>query len=277
MSNIEWTNQTWNPVTGCSKVSAGCKNCYAITMSHRLQAMPNMQNRYGGTTKKRENGTINFTGKVMCHEAVLNKPYKWRKSRKVFVNSMSDLFHENVPVSFIKKVFKVMNDTPHHTYQVLTKRPERLKEINNLVNWSRNIWLGVSCENQETTNSRIPLLCTTDAKVRFVSFEPLLGEIDLYHDDVIDCFVKYGKNMTEEHATNLVNWAIVGGESGHNARPISLDDIVDLVDNLQEFGVATFVKQLGTQLAKELKMSTKKGNVFSEFPKNLQVREYPKL
>lgn len=161
-SSIEWTEMTWNPTTGCSKVSQGCKFCYAEIMSKRLQAM--------GIEKYKDNF------EVRIHPDALKAPYTWKKSKIVFVNSMSDLFHNEVPLSFIKRVFKVMRDNPQHVFQVLTKRAERLLELNNELKWSHNIWMGVSVENQKV-EERIDLLRKTDARVKFLSLEPLLGPL----------------------------------------------------------------------------------------------------
>ena len=184
-SGIEWTEVTWNPVTGCTKISAGCKNCYAERMAKRLQAM--------GLEQYKDGFKVNLAPKM------LDLPYTWKKPRVVFVNSMSDLFHPDVPLEYIKKVFQVMNTTPH-TYQVLTKRSERLKELACELDWTENIWMGVSVEN-EKVSSRILDLISTPAKVKFLSVEPLIGPV---------------KNLYTEH----IDWVIVGGESGPKARPI---------------------------------------------------------
>lgn len=210
-SKIEWTESTWNPVTGCTKISPGCKNCYAERMSKRLLAMgqPNYKNGF----------------KLTMHEHVLELPLKWKKPQMIFVNSMSDLFHENVTDEFIIKTFNVMNQTPWHTYQVLTKRNERLIEINHKLNWSNNIWMGVSVENINYKN-RINYLCKTDAKTKFVSFEPLIGSV--------------GKlNL------NGIDWAIVGGESGPKARDMSKKWVVDIQNQCLAQNVLFFFKQWG--------------------------------
>ena len=185
-SSIEWTEMTWNPVTGCTKISAGCKYCYAEIMTRRLQAM--------GLEKYKDGFSIR------THEDALDTPYSWKGSKIVFVNSMSDLFHSGVPLSFIKKVFEVMNNTPQHTYQVLTKRAERLFELHDQLHWTPNIWMGVSVEDSRVLH-RIDFLQQTNAQVKFLSCEPLIGPI---------------QNMNLEN----INWVIVGGESGRKARPI---------------------------------------------------------
>ncbi|HEU5166846.1 MAG TPA: phage Gp37/Gp68 family protein, partial [Chitinophagaceae bacterium] len=161
-SSIEWTEKTWNPTTGCNKLSAGCKFCYAEVMSYRLQAMG---------MEKYKNGF-----KITIHPETLTIPYTWKKPSLVFVNSMSDLFHKDVPLSFIKKVFKVMNDTPQHTYQVLTKRPEIVLKYNHELTWSKNIWMGTSVEDERVVG-RIDALRKTDAHIKFLSLEPLIGPL----------------------------------------------------------------------------------------------------
>lgn len=213
MSAIEWTSETWNPLVGCTKVSAGCKGCYAIRQAWRNAHMPHTAERYAGTVAKTSSG-LNWTGQVNLVESVLDKPLRWRKPRRVFVNSMSDLFHESVPDEWIDRVFAAMALAPQHTFQVLTKRPERLRawfggtsgmtreahvliaignrlrgqpmstRIAALAAMNRrwplpNVWLGVSVEDQATADARIPLLLETPAAVRFVSAEPLLGPVDL--------------------------------------------------------------------------------------------------
>ena len=210
-SSIEWTEMTWNPTTGCDKVSAGCKYCYAEVMAQRLHAMG---------VKKYKDGF-----QLRLHEDALNIPYEWRKPKVVFVNSMSDLFHKEVPLSFIQKVFEVMNDTPLHTYQVLTKRAERLFELHDKLNWTKNIWMGVSVENENATY-RIDFLRETNAKIKFLSCEPLIGPL---------------MNMNLEN----IHWAIVGGESGHKARPMQEWWVWDIRQQCAEQGVAFFFKQWG--------------------------------
>jgi len=210
-SSIEWTEMTWNPVTGCSKISAGCKYCYAEVMARRLQAM--------GLEKYKDGFTIR------THEDALFTPYGWKGNKIVFVNSMSDLFHPDVPLSFIRKVFSVMNNTPQHTYQVLTKRAERLFELNEQLTWTPNIWMGVSVEDARVIN-RIDFLRNTNARVKFLSCEPLIGPIQSMNLDGI-------------------NWVIVGGESGKKARPLKEWWIWDIRQQCQEAGVAFFFKQWG--------------------------------
>jgi protein gp37 len=210
-SSIEWTEMTWNPTTGCTKISAGCKFCYAEVMSKRLQAM--------GVPKYKD------AFKVRTHEDQLNIPYTWKHSKIVFVNSMSDLFHEQIPLEFIKKVFAVMNDNPNHVFQVLTKRAERLYAVHKELKWTHNIWMGVSVENQNVTD-RIDFLRKTRARVKFLSCEPLIGPLARMNLSKID-------------------WVIVGGESGHKARPMNPDWALDIQEQCEQADVRFFFKQWG--------------------------------
>lgn len=233
LSKIEWTETTWNPITGCTKISAGCKNCYAQRLAHRLHLMGNV----------RYENDFNLT----LHHDVLNYPRKWKKSRLIFVNSMSDLFHKDVPSKFIKDVFKVMNECPQHNFQVLTKRSGRLKKIANQLTWTNNIWMGVSVENQEMTN-RIEDLKSTPAKIKFISFEPLLGPI---------------KNMS----LNGIDWAIVGGESGPKARPMKQSWVNSLLKQCDKSDVAFFFKQWGG-VQKHRTGRTLNGRTYDNMPKS---------
>jgi len=210
-SAIEWTEATWNPVTGCTKISIGCQNCYAERMAYRLQAM----------------GQPNYIDgfKVRTHEKVLTLPLKWKKPRTIFVNSMSDLFHEEVPVSFISKVFRVMEQTSQHIFQVLTKRSDNLRKLSSSLPWPDNVWMGVTVENNRH-RQRIEDLRNTSAKIKFVSFEPLLGPI------------------TNINLTNI-DWVIVGGESGPKARPVSSLWVKDIRDQCIASNVPFFFKQWG--------------------------------
>jgi protein gp37 len=210
-SHIEWTEMTWNPTTGCDKVSAGCKFCYAEVMTRRLKAM--------GVDKYKEGF------KIKVHRNALKIPYSWKSSKTVFVNSMSDLFHKDVPLSFITRVFDVMNDNPQHVFQVLTKRSDLLLKYNKSLKWGNNIWMGVSVENDKVLN-RVDDLRQTDAKVKFLSCEPLIGPLF---------------NMNLEN----IDWAIVGGESGPKARPMEEIWVWDIKQQCQEAGVAFFFKQWG--------------------------------
>lgn len=210
-SSIEWTEMTWNPTTGCDKISAGCKYCYAEIMSKRLQAM--------GVEKYKDNF------EVRTHESALNIPYTWKNSKIVFVNSMSDLFHKDIPFDFIKKVFSVMNDNPQHVFQVLTKRAERLFELHKELKWTHNIWMGVSVENDKVRH-RIDHLRKTKARVKFLSLEPLIGP------------------LTNLNLTNI-DWVIVGGESGHRPRPMKPEWVLDIQEQCEQNDIAFFFKQWG--------------------------------
>lgn len=209
-SSIEWTEVTWNPVTGCDKVSAGCKNCYAERMAKRLQSMG---------VEQYSNGF-----ELSLAPQVLDLPRKWKKQKVVFVNSMSDLFHERVPLEYIQRVFKVMNET-NHLYQVLTKRSKRLLEISNKLTWTKNIWMGVSVENQTFTH-RVNDLAKSPAKVKFLSIEPLIGPISEIYLDNID-------------------WVIVGGESGPKARLMKKEWVDYIKEKCIEKGIPFFFKQWG--------------------------------
>ena len=210
-SKIEWTEVTWNPVTGCTKISQGCKFCYAERMSKRLQAMG---------VRKYENG---FS--ITVHESTLDDPLTWKRPRLVFVNSMSDLFHKSVPFSFIEAVFETMNRAPRHTFQVLTKRPRRVASLNERLHWTPNIWLGTSIES-ELWLERLTWLKGTSAQIKFLSLEPLLGPLP---DIQLDC----------------IDWVIVGGESGPGARPMEADWVRDIRDMCLGSNVPFFFKQWG--------------------------------
>jgi protein gp37 len=221
-STIEWTDWTWNPVAGCSVVSAGCSNCYAMRMAARLAAMGT--DKYRGLTRKSGRRAV-WTGTIRCDERVLDAPRVWRKPRRIFVNSMSDLFHPNVPVSFIRRVWSVMQETPRHTYQVLTKRPERLAEVARELPLLRNVWLGTSVEDDRVLD-RIGALRQVPATVRFVSFEPLIGSVA-------------SADLTGIH------WVIVGGESGPRARPMDSAWVAEIEALCRNARIAFFFKQWG--------------------------------
>ena len=210
-SNIEWTDVTWNPVTGCTKISQGCKNCYAERMAKRLRNM--------GATKYQKGFS------VAVHETALGDPLTWKQPRFVFVNSMSDLFHQAVPDTFVESVFNVMNCAPRHTFQVLTKRPHRVVRMTERLHWTPNIWLGVSIESKQWLG-RLPLLKETGAHVKFLSLEPLLGPLPRMELGGID-------------------WVIVGGESGPGARPMQAAWVRDIRDQCGRIHVPFFFKQWG--------------------------------
>jgi len=221
-SSIEWTEATWNPIAGCTVLSPGCTNCYAMRLASRLAAMG--QEKYQGTTRV-SGGRPKWNGKLNLDPPSLDLPRKWKKGRLIFVNSMSDLFHEKVPLEFIQKVFATMNETPQHTYQVLTKRASRLQELSPKLKWGANIWMGVSVESEHYVR-RIENLRRTRAKTKFLSLEPLLGPLD--HIDLDD-----------------IDWVIVGGESGPGARPMKRAWVSSIRDQCIEKGVAFHFKQWG--------------------------------
>jgi protein gp37 len=240
-SGIEWTEATWNPLVGCSILSPGCIRCYAMRMAARLEAMGHA--RYQGTTRKVHGHTV-WTGLVnVAPDDTLHKPLTWKKSRMIFVNSMSDLFHEDVSWRVIDKIFAVMELAEKHTFQVLTKRARIMREY--MANSDRarrsrwpppNVWLGVSAERQREADERIPYLLATPAAVRFVSAEPLLGPLDI---------IRYMPDPTENCPQTRLDWVIVGGESGPRSRPMRPSWARDLRDQCTRAGVPFFFKQLG--------------------------------
>jgi len=223
-TSIEWTDATWNPVAGCSIITGGCTNCYAMRMAARLEAMG--VEKYRGLTRKSA-GRYIWTGHVRVDYDALEIPFTWRKPRKIFVNSMSDLFHEDVPPDFISRVWSVMQHTPQHTYQILTKRPDRMRlvTIEKHLRTLPNVWLGTSVEDSRVLH-RLNELRETAATIRFVSFEPLIGSVA-------------GADMTDIH------WAIVGGESGPNSRPMSEAWVEEVHTLCTRAGAAFFFKQWG--------------------------------
>ena len=335
-SNIEWTDTTWNPVVGCSKVSPGCAHCYAETMAARLRGMA-LADIAAGRDPGRKRHYIEaiddkgrWTGKMIPAPEALADPLGWRKPRRVFVNSMSDLFHEDVPDEFIDRVFAVMYQAQWHTYQVLTKRAERMhrymtapgravaigtaafklasemspEKTSILTNgdfvddvqagWPiRQVWLGVSAEDQQRADERVPWLLKTPAAVRFVSAEPLLGAIDL-DSGPRGGPPRYLSVEVDHNEDRMLDWIIVGGESGPGARPCDIEWIRSIVGQCKAAGVACFVKQLGSKpkmlLAacrearnagltdpslEPLHQIDKKGGDPAEWPEDLRVREFP--
>lgn len=312
-TSIEWTDVTWNPVRGCSLVSAGCTNCYAMKVAHRFSG-PGKP--YEGLTELGPNGP-RWSRKIRLVPEALDEPLAWREPRRVFVNSMSDLFHEDIPEEFIAAVFGVMAARPKHTFQVLTKRPERMRDVVSRLtvemvrectlratgvmlaggwSWPRpNIWLGVSAENQETANERIPLLLQTPAAVRFVSAEPLLGPIDFRREAnsrrlwLRGPMAALGGSLRDDWLPPL-DWVIVGGESGPGARPCEVAWIASIVEQCRSAGVACFVKQLGAHVIDRndagtpqgwqgdpvhIRLRDRKGGDPAEWPEALRVREFP--
>lgn len=286
-SKIQWCTDTWNPIVGCSIVSPGCTNCYAMTMAARLEKMASstmaahvkVQTHYAGTTQKSKAGAV-WTGKIArAPEHILLQPLKWKRPRTIFVNSMGDLFHESIPDEWIDPVFAVMALCPQHMFQVLTKRPERMRsylsmarahpvgleamgltfdahtrdpkstvgsgvilqgDVAHLQKWPLpNVWLGVSAERQQEADERIPLLLQTPAAIRFVSLEPLLGSIDL-------TAIKYKDAQGWIHrADQDLDWVIVGGESGRAARPMHYEWACSIRDQCERAQVPFFFKQVG--------------------------------
>lgn len=270
-TKIEWTEETWNPVLGCDKISEGCKNCYAIKTAWIRQHNSKMAERFSGLVEKTEAGKLNWTGKInLLGMDVLTKPLRKKKPTMYFVNSMSDLFHEDVPFSFIDRVFAIMKACPQHTFQILTKRPQRMAEyftgntpqaiddatiqlmedgvgigtsvclvqMNGVEGWPLpNVWMGVSVENQKAADERIQYLNFIPAAVKFLSIEPLLGPVDLLKEYPV------GKGTVAFGA--LVDWVIVGGESGHHASPMHPDWVRSIRRDCRLADIPFFFKQWG--------------------------------
>jgi protein gp37 len=236
-SFIEWTEITWNPTTGCTKVSSGCKNCYAETFAKRLKGM--------GVEKYKNGFELNL------HPDLIDYPKRIKDSRIIFVNSMSDLFHKDIPLEFIQRVFKTMNECPQHIFQVLTKRAERLEELSPYLNWTDNIWMGVSVEDNKVID-RIANLKNTPAKIKFLSLEPLLSSIPNLNLKGID-------------------WVIVGGESGTKSRPVQKEWIIDIKDQCEKANVEFFFKQWGG-MNKKANGRELNGRVYNGMPK-IQINQ----
>ena len=230
-TKIEWTESSWNPITGCSPISPGCAHCYAARFAKRLQAMGNP--RYKNAFE------------VTIHEDLINAPLSWKKPQMIFVNSMSDLFHDDVPTEIIKRIFDTMNKAPAHTFQALTKRAERLAELAPELQWSDNIWMGVSIENQDMI-FRSDLLRQTDAHIKFISAEPLLSSLD-------------GLNLEG------IDWLIVGGESGPGCRPMKKEWVLDLKNLCEATDTAFFFKQWGGTNKKKAG-SLLDGKIYKNYP-----------
>lgn len=290
-TKIEWTEATWNPIRGCTVVSEGCRNCYAMAVATRFS---DAGQAYEGLAYRNASGA-HWTGKVRLVEEHLEDPLRWKRARRIFVNSMSDLFHQSIPDDWIDRVFAVMALTPQHTFQILTKRPERMKLYTAALSGDRllrtafetglvtpradhieayagiiagqswplsNVWLGVSVENQETADKRIPLLLETPAAVRWISAEPLLGPIDLHQftfqfsvcqvpsdgttvQALRQMLHAAGKELARTQGSDLLDWVVVGGESGPGARPMHPDWVRSLRDQCVAAGVPLFFKQWG--------------------------------
>ena len=298
-TTIEWTDKTWSPITGCTKVSPGCLNCYAETIAKRFQHDgPFVPWTVAAQRAARpQEGVPTGLGyqPITLHADRMNAPLHWRKPSRVFVNSVSDLFHEDVPEQFIAQCFGVMLSCPQHTFQVLTKRPERMqafmtgywadhfKDVSGFGVWPPpNVWLGVSVENQRYANERIPILAQVPAAVRFLSCEPLLGPVNL------GSWIRHYPGGPAP-----ISWCICGGESGPHARPMDLAWARGIVAQCREAGVACFVKQLGAhpydamplfdwtgQATGNVRqddwlMKSGKGGDMSEWPEDLRIRQFP--
>jgi protein gp37 len=246
-SPIEWTEATWNPVVGCTVLSPGCTNCYAMRLAARLEAMG--QPKYRGVTRK-TGGRWKWNGRINLDHAALDIPKRWKAGRTIFVNSMSDLFHEDLPFDFIEAVFATMMDTPQHTYQVLTKRADRARELAPLLPWPKHVWLGVSVESIDYVD-RIDHLRRTRAALKFLSLEPLLGPLDNLNLDGID-------------------WAIAGGESGPKARPMAIEWVRSIRDQCIAANVAFHFKQWGG-VQKKRTGRTLDGRTWDELPQRKGV------
>lgn len=235
-SNIEWTEMTWNPVTGCTKISQGCKHCYAERMAKRLTAMGADRYRNGFS--------------VTLHPDLVDVPRSWRQPRVVFVNSMSDLFHDDIPLAYIQRVFATMRDCPHHTFQVLTKRSERLVELASHLDWPSNVWMGVSVEDERVLD-RVSHLQSVPAKTRFLSLEPLIGPLNAL-------------------PLEGIHWAIVGGESGPEARPMRKEWVTAILRQCRQAKVPFFFKQWGG-VRKDLTGRELNGRTYNDMPATAQA------
>lgn len=317
-TSIQWTDATWNPIRGCSRVSEGCRHCYAETVAARFsgEGMP-----YEGLAKHVD-GEPRWTGKVDLVEKHLEDPLRWRRQRRIFVNSMSDLFHEKVSNEWIDRIFVVMSLSPHHTFQILTKRPERMRayfaggareriaacpvgwvprtqwktRLEFIQDWPLpNVWLGVSVEDQKTADERIPILLETPAAVRFISAEPLLGPVSF--NSGMRCrgcgYTAADKRLHMDHRlcrapSSLLDWVIVGGESGTGARRCDVGWIRWIIKQCSDADVACFVKQVGAKPTTDHRTRPEgedwtwttfaggKGGDMERWPLDLRVREFPR-
>lgn len=320
-TSIEWTDETWNPTRGCSRVSEGCRNCYAERIAARFNGTDIVDGQrklrtFAGFAIRGQDGP-HWTGRVELIESKLQEPLHWRKPRRVFVNSMSDLFHENLPYPDILHIFQTMGKCPRHTFQILTKRSAKMRELLSLFWWRNlghspamggdhwvkviageqragdqnflpNVWLGVSVENQQTADERIPLLLQTPAALRFVSYEPALGQVDFtalngrIGGTRLDCLS--GRWDDDDSCGESVDWIIVGGESGPGARPFHLEWAREAIRQCKAAGVPVFVKQLGSRLVGETadliylaSMDSRKGGDWDQWPPDLRIRQFPDI
>ncbi len=273
-SKIQWTDATWNPITGCSVVSPGCTNCYAMKLAGTR--MKHHWSREGLTCDSKAGPVWN--GQMRFNEEWLDQPLRWRKPRMVFVCAHGDLFHKSVPDEWIEDVFDVMNKAHWHRFQVLTKRPERMREFMSHAPWPLpNVWLGVSVEDQQRADERIPHLLATPAAKRFVSYEPALGPVNFWSD--ANYPLPGGGTGSAFDWGNGVNWIIVGGESGPGARPFDIAWVRSTIEQCRAAGVSCFVKQLGRNPVHpwggSIHLSNPKGDDMAEWPDDLRVREMP--
>ena len=269
-TTISWTDKSWNPTTGCTRVSTGCERCYAEALAFRR--LQHISPRYKGTVTEKGK----WTGRVNLQHDKVDEPRKWRKPYRIFVDSMSDLFHPEVPFDFIDQLFATMEETPHHTYQILTKRPGRALKwwrSSCYSNWTDaegknffardvpNIWIGTSVENQDAFGERWITLREIPFAIRFLSIEPLLGEIDMSQ------YLRVHNAPDHPVLAHRLSWVIVGGESGPDARPMKIEWARKVVEQCKTAGVAVFVKQLGGRYP---------GTKLEDLPEDLRIREYPK-
>lgn len=254
MSKIQWTDITINFVRGCTRMSEGCRFCYAERVGLRFskKGQP-YEGLVAPSTFK--DGHPRWTGEIMLVEKALLQPAKLKKPHMIFVNSMSDTFHKDIPIPYLQRMFEVMRETPQHTYQVLTKRSERMLKLDSQIEWPDNVWMGVSIEDEQVAY-RIDHLHQSSAKVKFLSVEPLIGPIP---------------NIK----LNGIDWVIVGGESGTHARIMEESWATEIVDRCKSREIPVFMKQMGTVWAKRQGLKDFKGDNFSQFPTHLQLREYP--
>lgn len=315
-SKIQWTDETWNPSVGCSDVSEGCRNCYARRIAWRLQHNPRLGERYAGTVRKSSTGALKWTGRVNLIPDLLEKPLRWKRPRRVFVDSQTDLFHPEVPDTYIAAVLGIIAACPDHTFQLLTKRPERLLQWMTSIAFGQppevtcaqaakaftdidvelpqggtgwplpNLWLGVSIEDQQTADDRIPLLLQCPAAVRFVSYEPALSPVTFELGGDFELGTTYnaltGRFSGNDSVGPSLDWIIMGGESGDAARPFVTDWARSVRDECAEAGVAFFLKQLGRRPTCDLNsaqgwlnLKDSHGGDVDEWPLDLRVREFP--
>lgn len=306
-SSIEWTDATWNPIVGCSIVSPGCTNCYAMKMAARIDKMT-LSSHYEGLTERVKDHVV-WNGKIArAPDYIFTQPLRWKRVRKIFVNSMGDLFHESIPDEWIDRVFAVMALCPQHTFQVLTKRAQRMRDYCSkwnkqadlphvglgysgsfiMADWPLpNVWLGVSAERQKEANERIPHLLATPAAVRFISAEPLLDRVSLRWakwDNWKDATGRRRTTVDHLDGARMLDWVIVGGESGPRARPFHLKWADEIVSECAEANVPCFVKQFGANVVgphangvneTTYRFKNSKGGDWNEWPERLRVRQFP--